>query len=123
MEDLLIQTLTEAFNFPVLLQGSLGTEEKYPDTFFTFWCADCSDGQHYDNHTTSYIWDYDLNCYSTDPLTVTETIRKAVEVLKSVGFTANGKGHDIASDEPTHTGKGITILYLEKKLEKENENG
>lgn len=120
MEDLLIETLTKAFGFPVLLQGSLGADEKYPDTFFTFWCSDCSDAQHYDNQTTNYVWDYDLNCYSTDPLTVTETIRKAVAVLKKVGFITRGKGHDIASDEPTHTGKGITILYLEKEKKDEH---
>lgn len=118
MEDLLIKTLTEAFDFPVLLQGSLGVDEKYPDTFFTFWCSDCSDGQHYDNQTESYIWEYDLNCYSTNPLIVTEAMRKAIEILKEVGFVASGKGHDIASDEPTHTGKGQTILFKEKGEER-----
>lgn len=115
MEDLIISTLTEAFSLPVLLQGSLGADEKYPDTFFTFWCVDNVDKSHYDNDVTSYEWEYDLNCYSTDPLTVTNTIREAVKVLKSAGFVISGKGHDVASDEPTHTGKGIKILYLEEE--------
>lgn len=36
MEDLLIEILS-SFNEPVRLQGSLLSDEPYPDSFFTFW--------------------------------------------------------------------------------------
>lgn len=36
MEDKLIELL-ESFGYPVFLQGSLGSGDDYPSSFFTFW--------------------------------------------------------------------------------------
>lgn len=113
MEDLLINTLSEAFGVPVIRQGSLAEDEDYPESFFTFW-NNTSDGDgFYDNDETQTIWDFDLNFYSTNPSLTYSELLKAKKLLKNVGFTVTGKGYDVPSDEPTHTGRGINILFLE----------
>lgn len=113
MKDLLIKIL-ESFGYPVFLQGTLSKDEPYPESFFTFWNNDSYDGSHYDNDTVNYIWDFDVNFYSTDPALVNSKLIEAKTKLKQQGFIVPGKGYDVASDEPTHTGRGINVLKIEK---------
>lgn len=112
MKDILINIL-ESFGYPVFLQGSLGADEPYPESFFTFWNNDSYDEQFYDNVEHSTIWNVDVNFYSTDPALVNSTLLEVKALLKSNNFVVSGAGHDVASDEPTHTGRGLTALYIE----------
>lgn len=113
MEERLIQAL-EVFHFPVLLQGSMLPNEPYPDSFFTFW-NDASDGESfYSNKEHMILWEYSLNFYSSDPNLVNSVLMDAKEALKDAGFEAYGAGYSVMSDQPTHTGRGITIIYREK---------
>jgi len=112
MEDLLIELL-ESFGYDVSLQGSVADEEEYPESFFTWWNNDSSDGSHYDNESQSEIFDYDVNFYSMDPALPYSMLKKAKELLKKNGFIVSGSGHSVASDEPTHTGRGMNVLYRE----------
>lgn len=115
MEDLLINTLSEAFGFPVRLQGSLLPNEPYPESFFTFW-NDAADGNSfYSNKEKSIVWQYSLNFYSADPLLVNSKLLEAKEVLKKAGWIVSGAGYSVMSDQPTHTGRGITILYRQEQ--------
>ena len=111
MEDYLIQQLA-TFGFAVFRQGSL-TGRPYPESFFTFWNNDSYDEQYYDNVEHSTIWNVDVNFYSTDPALVNSILLDVKRQLKSNGFIVSGAGHDVASDEPTHTGRGLTALYIE----------
>lgn len=113
MKDLLIKTL-ETFGYPVFLQGSLSKDEPYPESFFTFWNNDSYEGNHYNNDAVSYVWDFDVNFYSTDPALVNSKLIEAKTKLKQQGFVVPGKGYDVASDEPTHTGRGINVLKEER---------
>ncbi len=113
MKDLLIETL-EPLGYPIRLQGSLGENEAYPESFFTFWNNDTSGDEFYDNEEHSYVWDFDLNFYSSDPALVNAKLIEAKALLKAQGFIVTGKGYDVASDEPTHTGRGIRVLKIEK---------
>ena len=113
MEDLLIQTL-ESFGFPVRLQGSLLSNEAYPEHFFTFWNNDSHGESYYDDKEHSTTYDYEVNFYSTNPEWVYSKLRAAVAELKKVGFIVSGDGHSVASDEPTHDGRGINVLYLRR---------
>lgn len=113
MKDVLIELL-ETFGYPVREQGSLTENEAYPQSFFTFWNDDSYDNSHYDNHAISYTWDFDINFYSTDPELVNTMLLSAKALLINSGFIITGKGYDVASDEPTHTGRGIHALYVER---------
>lgn len=112
MKELLI-SLLESFGFPVFLQGSLEESEAYPQSFFTFWNNDSYDNNHYDNNPISYTWNFDVNFYSTDPELVNTMLLNAKTLLKQNGFIITGKGYDVASDEPTHTGRGMNALIVE----------
>lgn len=113
MKEELIKIL-ETFNFPVFQQGTLNKDDLYPDSFFTFWNNDSADDEFYDNKENAYIWDFDVNFYSNDPNLVNTKLLEAKKILKQNGFIVRGKGYDVASDEPTHTGRGINVLKIEK---------
>lgn len=112
---LLINTLTEEFDLPVILQGSISTEEEYPQSFFTFWNNSTTDEAFFDDEETQTIWDFDLNFYSTDPALVNSVLLEARQILKAVGFIPNGVGYDVLSDEHTHTGRGMNLLFIDRK--------
>lgn len=117
VKDLFINILTKKFSYPVRLQGSLSDTETYPDSFFTFWNNDVSSDSHYDNKQNKYIWDFDLNFYSNDPSLTNSVLMDAIKEIKTHGFIVSGKGYDVISDEPTHTGRGINLLYEEMERE------
>ena len=106
MEELLIKTIKE-MGYPIIKQGSLSEDENYPDNT-------SDDGSHYDNESNTYIWDFDLNVYSSDPEKINKLLLDAKEKLIKKEFIVNGKGHDLISDEPTHTGRGINVQIIEK---------
>lgn len=111
MEDTLINIL-EGFGFPVIRQGSLAPAEAYPETFFTFWCNSETEQSAYNNETVSVVYDFDVNVYSTSPTTVYELLKAARKTLKQNGWQTPDRGHDVASDEITHTGRGMEVTFL-----------
>lgn len=112
MEDNLIQIL-ETLGYPVIRQGSLSPDEEYPDSFFTFWNNDSPDHAHYDNAEYGTEWDFDVNFYSTDPEKTYKVLADARIKLKQNKWIIPGKGYDVASDEVTHTGRGMRAFYLQ----------
>ena len=115
MEDLLISTIEGAFGYPVILQGSMSPEENYPDNFFTYWNNSADGTSFYSNEEKAIVWNYTLNFYSKNPQAVNEKLLEAKTELKAVGFVVNGAGHSVASDEPTHTGRGIEVVYRQEQ--------
>ena len=111
MEDLLIAMLEGTFGYPVRLQGSFLKDEKYPDYFFTFWNDSADGASFYNDNETAVIWQYSLNFYGVDPEKVNTILLEAKTVLKKADWIISGAGYSVASDEPTHTGRGITIFY------------
>lgn len=116
MKEKLIEIL-ETFGYPVFLQGSLNSDDAYPDSFFTFWNNYANDLVHYDNDTRAYEWSFDVNFYSTSPQSVNTMLEAVRTALKAGGFVVRGKGHDVLSDEITHTGRGLNVLYREEETE------
>lgn len=114
VEDILVDTLKE-LGYPVYLQGSLAENESYPDTFFTFWNNDSHDRSHYNNRPHRRIYNYDVNIYSNDPDIVYSKLREAIEKLLKAKFLVSGDGHSVASDEPTHDGRGVNVLFIERR--------
>ena len=112
MEDRLIEILS-LFGYPVMRQGSLAPDEHYPDNFFTFWNNDTPDHSHYDNVEYGTAWDFDVNFYSVDPEKTYSVLAEARKKLKQEKWIVPGKGYDVASDEVTHTGRGMRVYFLE----------
>ena len=113
MEDLLIETL-ETFGYPVMLQGSMLPDEPYPDSFFTFWNNASVGESYYDNSEVTTVFDYDVNFYSSDPEMVYSKLNEAIAALKTAGFIVSGEGYSVMSDEPTHDGRGVNVLFLRR---------
>ena len=121
MEDALIQLL-QSFNYPVIRQGSLAPEESYPDTFFTFWNNNELEHSAYNDQTLLVIYDFDVNVYSRNPETVYNLLKQARSLLKKNGWQTPDRGHDLASDEITHTGRGMEVTFLAyEEIEEEND--
>lgn len=114
MEDELIRLL-ESFNYPVIRQGSLGPDDAYPDTFFTFWNNDEEGQSFYDNETVLAFYNFDVNCYSTDPDTTYNLLKQARNLLKQNGWIIETRGYDVPSDEITHTGRGMEVTFLKNE--------
>lgn len=115
IKDLFINTLKNEFGFPVILQGSMSDDDEYPDSFFTFFNNSTTSEAFYDNKETATVWDFDLNFYSNNPDLVNSILLEAKTSLKAHGFIIDGKGYDVLSDEPTHTGRGINVLFVENE--------
>lgn len=116
MEDKLIELL-ETFGYPVIRQGSLGEDESYPETFFTFWNRRTDAENFYDNAMFSYVSVFDVNVYSTDVELAYSLLRDARQLLMSNGFNMYRIEYDIASDEEDHVGRGMQVQYLKGGLE------
>lgn len=104
--------ILESLGFPTFRQGSLGEDEDYPQTFFTYWNNETNGGAFYDNENHTEIYDFDVNVYSDNPKVVYDKLAEAKKVLKENGFTIYESGHDVASDVNTHIGRGINVLNI-----------
>lgn len=113
MKQKLISAL-EPLGFPVMLQGSFNPEDTYPDSFITFWCNVTEDNSHFDNDVHSVDWTFSVIFYSNNPTLVNTKPNEIRAVLKSAGFIAQGKGNDIPSDEPSHTGWAMEFIVTEE---------
>lgn len=112
MEDNLINILS-SFGYPVYRQGSMSDDEAYPDTFITFWNTDSPDHSHYDNSEYGTVWDFNIYVYSNDPTLTYSVLTDARAALKAARWIVRGKGYDVQSDEETHTGRGLEVIFLE----------
>lgn len=114
MVDELISSLA-SLKLPIDRQGSMSTDKAYPTTFITFWNNSTETHSYYDNSKYGTTWNFDINVYSSDPEAVYTTLESVIENLEKDGWIISGEGHDVVSDEATHTGRGINALYLKFK--------
>ena len=111
MEDILIGLL-ESFKYPVFRQGSLG-DDPYPATFITFWNSTEDGVSFYDNADFLVDHEYSVNVYSNDPSVTYSLLTEVRTLLKANGWITLTRGYDVASDEVTHTGRGLRVAYLQ----------
>lgn len=114
MKQKLIDILEQHCPNNVFLQGTMNPEEEYPAEFVTFWTPRTDDHAHYDNAVASVDWTFYVVYYSNDPKQVNKKPFEIATSLKAAGFVQQGKGLDILSDEPTHTGWAMDFAYTEK---------
>lgn len=99
----------------LFLQGTMNPEESYPDEFVTFWIPVTEDNAHFENELYSTDWHIYVIYYSNNPRLVNTKPKEILSVLKSNGFIPQGKGNDISSDESTHTGWAMDVIYTEEE--------
>lgn len=112
MEDRLIE-IVESLGYEVYRQGSLSENDDYPKTFFTYWNSDSPNTSFYDNNEHGTIWMFDVNVYSIDSELAYKLLLDARSALKQNGFIVTSKGYDLTTDEPTHTGRGMEVIFIE----------
>lgn len=115
MKQKLIETIEE-LGYQIFLQGSLLQDEKYPDSFFTFWNFQ-GDESYYNNESKKCVWGFWLYFYSNNPKLVETEMLKAKKLLKENNFIVAGQPTDTGSDEITHTGNMLEIYYIENYKE------
>jgi len=121
MKDLLISLLECFCPDNVYLQGTLNEDEAYPQKFITFFVTDTEDLEFYDNAVVGAAWYVSVIFYSSNPAEVNSIPFTIAEVLKRAGFIPQGKGRDIMSSKPSHTGWAMDFVIREnEKFVKEN---
>ena len=106
-------TALQTFGYPVFLQGTLNPADAYPHTFITFFVDSTDDNAHFDNIVYSVDWAFSVILYSDNPATVNTKPDEIRAALRAAGFIPQGKGNDVMSDEPTHTGWAMDFIYTE----------
>lgn len=114
MKQKLIDILERHCPNNVYLQGTMNPDEEYPSEFVTFWTPSTDDAAHYDNKAAAVIWTFYVIYYSSDPIQVNKKPFEIAADLQAAGFVQMGRGNDILSDEPTHTGWAMDFAYTEK---------
>ena len=103
MKSLLNNTLLK-LGYPVYLQGTINANEAYPESFITFFTVYSQDAANYDDDTRAVQWRFQVAFYSANPNLVKSEPPKIRIALKAAGFIPLGRGRDIPSDVPSHTG-------------------
>lgn len=113
MKERLIEVLERFCPDNVYLQGTLNPEEAYPQKFITFFTSTTDDVAHFDNDVSAIEWNFAVMFYSDDPTEVNTIPAQIRTELKKAGFIPQGRGSDILSDVPTHTGWAMDFLIRE----------
>lgn len=107
--------LLESFKLPVYRQGGLPADQSYPDTFITFWNSESEEAAFYSNKALRENCTYEVNVYSTDIRQIYLKLQEIIALLKKNKWILTDAGHDVASDEPTHQGRGISVTRMTER--------
>jgi hypothetical protein len=113
MKELLISILEQFCPDDVYLQGTLNPDDAYPAKFITFFTTTTDDVAFFDDDVAAVSWEFAVVFYSRNPTEVNTIPAQIRSALKAAGFIPQGKGYDIMSDTPTHTGWAMDFLYRE----------
>lgn len=106
--------LEQEFNIPFSRQGSYAEDEEIPTSFYTFWNQNSSFEMNYNNKPNACNWDWIIFYYTKDASTLYTGLEKFIEKAIDKGFFVEGKGKDIACDEPDYVGRYLKITYEEQ---------
>ena len=105
----------EPLNYPCYQQGTIAPDREYPESFITFEITDSEETRHFDNMPKITAWNIAVIFYSNNPELVMTEGRQIYDTLRAAGFIPQGKGADILSDEPSHTGWVNEYKYIESE--------
>ena len=113
MKEKLFNILNTICPNNVFLQGTIDEDVQYPDNFITFFTNDTEDRAFFSNEVTSIDWTFSVIFYSNDPAMINIVPAEITTALKAQGFIPQGKGWDIPSDVPSHTGWAMEFIITE----------
>lgn len=103
----------EEMGLPYWLMHQMPADEKYPSSFFTYLTTDAPFIEYHDNKPMAISWAFMIGFYTDDPGIMDITIIRLMNKLQATGWIVEGPGEDVESDEPTHTGRRLTIGKIE----------
>ena len=113
MRKLLLETLSSLGYGEPIRQGSMTEDEPYPESFITYFITDSSEIIHLDDEARGVEWACAVIFYTSDPEKLSSEPKRIYNVMKAAGFIPQGRGRDIPSDEPSHTGWAMDFLFIE----------
>lgn len=111
MKQTLIDILGNFCPNNVYLQGTLSESEAYPESFVTFFVNETPEDDFFDNEPNTVNWYFSVIYYSSDPALVNSKPAQIRSALKQAGFIPQGRGNDVPSDRPSHTGWAMDFIY------------
>lgn len=114
IKEILLNAL-EKLNHSIFQQGTIAPDDEYPESFITFEIIDSQEKEFFNNLSNATEWTISVIFYSVDPVLVQSEGVNIYNTLKNAGFIPQGRGADILSDEPTHTGWVNEYLFLERE--------
>ncbi len=112
MIDRLTRVL-DRYDHPVFLHGSMAEDEPYPESFITFQITGSPEQDFFDGEPHGTQWRFMVAFYTSNPALLSTVPRQIYTDLKADGWIPQGKGYNIPSDEPTHTGWVNEYYFLE----------
>jgi hypothetical protein len=110
-----LQEVLDYLALPYYRQDSLGDDDETPEAYYTFWNRNSSDLSHYDNEPHRFEWLWVIQSFTDDPNDIYDIMENLITAAEDKGFTADGRGKDIATASPTLFGREITLKYIENK--------
>ena len=105
-----LEKILKATGYPASLQGTIG---DYPESFYTDWNFETPE-TFYDDTAAYAVWGFWIFFFSADPALVESETSAAISRLRAAGWLVDGRGEDALSDEPTHTGRRLTVYKREQ---------
>ena len=105
-----LEKILKATGYPASLQGTIG---DYPESFYTYWNFETPE-TFYDDTAVYAVWGFWIFFFSADPALVESETSAAIARLRAAGWVVDGRGEDALSDEPTHTGRRLTVYKREQ---------
>lgn len=105
-----LEKILKATGYPASLQGTIG---DYPESFYTYWNFEAPE-TFYDDTAAYAVWGFWIFFFSADPALVESETSAAIARLRAAGWVVDGRGEDALSDEPTHTGRRLTVYKREQ---------
>lgn len=104
-------TALAGLGYPIDLQGSY-EPDNIPDTFITYFIADTTDLQHYNNRPAKTGYSLNVNFYSRSMDLVNTVPDQISDALLDAGFTREGPGYDAGLDKDTGHYGWLMDYYL-----------
>lgn len=98
-------------NIPVYQEGD--APQSLPNEFYTISEDATTDNVNGDNEVKQYLYEFTLKWYTKNRSNLYEGLNKAIELLKSKGYTISGLGYSNSTYNATWVSRQVDVKKLE----------